>query len=68
MPSKFHQTPSMKNPWHPSDLDRLVWKTLDLALDAAMSLRIVKDFLVLDVFAEKPAPRRPRKKSLTKRR
>ena len=58
----------MKNPWNPSDLDRLVWKTLDLVVDAAMSLRIVKDFLALDVFAEKPAPRRPREKYLPKRR
>ena len=68
MPSKFNQIPSMKNPWHPSDLDRLVWKTIDLVVDAAMSLRIVKDFLALDVFAEGPAPRRPREKSLPKRR
>ena len=58
----------MKNPWHPSDLDRLVWKTIDLVVDAAMSLRIVKDFLALDVFAAKPTQRRPREKSLPKRR
>ena len=57
----------MKNPWHPSDLDRLVWKTIDLVVDAAMSLRIVKDFLALDLFAEEPTPRRPREKSLPKR-
>jgi hypothetical protein len=68
MPSKFHQTPSMKNLWNQSDLDRLAWKALDLIVDAAMSLQIVKDFLAIEVFEEKPTPRSPRKKSLAKRR
>jgi len=66
MPSKFHQIPSMKNLWNQSDLDRLAWKALDLVVDAAVSLRIVKDFLAIEVFEEKPTPRRPREKSLAK--
>lgn len=57
----------MKNLWNQSDLDRLAWKALDLVVDAAMSLRIVKDFLAIEVFEEKPTPRWQRKKSLAKR-
>jgi hypothetical protein len=58
----------MKNLWNQSDLDRLAWKALDLIVDAAMSLRIVKDLLAVEIFEEKPTPRSPRKKSLAKRR
>ncbi len=59
----------MKNLWNQSDLDRLAWKALDLVVDAAMSLRMVKDLLAVEVFEEKPTPRRrPREKSLAKRR
>ncbi len=58
----------MKNLWNQSDLDRLAWKALDLVVDAAMSLRVVKDLLALEVLEEKPTPRRPPEKSLAKRR
>jgi hypothetical protein len=68
MPSNFHETPSMKNPWSQNDLDRLIWKTLDLIVDAATSLQIVKDVLAIDLSEEKPTPRIPRRKSLAKRR
>lgn len=56
MPSKFHQIPSMKNPWSARDSERLAWKALDLAVDAVMSFRCVRDLLALEIFADKQPP------------
>jgi hypothetical protein len=67
MPSIFNKPPTMKNPWDAKDLDRLIWKTLDLAADAVTSLRCVRTMLsaVLSVAEVGPPPpkRPPRKKS-----
>ena len=52
MPSKFHQIPSMKNPWSARDSERLAWKALDLAVDAVMSLHWIRDLLAVEIFAE----------------
>jgi len=51
----------MKNPWDEKDLDRLIWKSLDLAADAVTSLRCVRTMLsaVLSV-AEAVPPRTKR--------
>jgi hypothetical protein len=69
MPSIFNKPPTMKNPWDAKDLDRLVWKTLDLAADAVTSLRCVRTMLaaVLSVAETVPPPpkRPPRRKTRT---
>ena len=64
MPSKFHQIPSMKNPWNKTDLDRLIWKTIDLVIDAATSLRPIKGLMALDVFGAKSLLREQREQSV----
>jgi hypothetical protein len=67
MPSKFHETLSMKKPWSQNDLDRLIWKTVDLAADAVTSLRCVRTILaaVVSVAEAVPPPnkRPPRRKT-----
>ena len=69
MPSIFNKPPTMKNPWDAKDLDRLVWKTLDLAVDAVTSMRCVRTILaaVLSVAEAVPPPpkRPPRRKTRT---
>jgi len=59
----------MKNPWDEKDLNRLIWKTLDLAADAVTSLRCVRTMLaaVLSVAEAVPPPpkRPPRRKTRT---
>ncbi len=67
MPSKFHQIPSMKNPWSARDSERLAWKALDLAVDAVMSLRWVRDMLALEIFAEMKPPQIMARKSVGRR-
>jgi hypothetical protein len=58
MASIFNKPPTMKNPWDAKDLDRLIWKTLDLAADAVTSLRCVRTMLsaVLSVAEVGPPP------------
>lgn len=47
-----------ENPWDPQDSDRLIWQALTLAMDAVLSLRIVRSLLAINPFAEmdQPAP------------
>lgn len=69
MSSIFNKPPTMENPWDEKDLNRLIWKTLDLAADAVTSLRCVRTMLaaVLSVAEAVPTPpkRPPRKKTRT---
>jgi len=69
MSSIFNKPPTMKNPWDEKDLNRLIWKTLDLAADAVTSLRCVRTMLaaVLSVAEAVPPPpkRPPRRKTRT---
>jgi hypothetical protein len=65
MSSIFNKPPTMKNPWDEKDLNRLIWKTLDLAADAVTSLRCVRTMLaaVLSVAEAVPPPsKRPRRR------
>jgi len=59
----------MKNPWDPKDLDRLIWKTLDLAADAVTSLRCVRNMLsaVLSVAEVGPPPAKRTSRKKTRR-
>jgi len=41
-----------ENPWDPQDSDRLIWQALTLAMDAVLSLRIVRSLLAINPFAE----------------
>jgi len=68
MASIFNKPPTMKNPWDAKDLDRLIWKTLDLATDAVTSLRCVRTMLsaVLSVAEAGPPP--PKRSSRKKNR
>jgi hypothetical protein len=55
------------NPWNPEDSDRLIWQALTLAIDAVLSLRIVRDLLAVNPFAEiaeaaSPAAPKPKRK------
>ena len=61
MASIFNKPPTMKNPWDAKDVDRLIWKTLDLAADAVTSLRCVRTMLaaVLSVAEVAPPPPKP---------
>jgi hypothetical protein len=67
MPSIFNKPPTMKNPWDEKDLNRLIWKTVDLAADAVTSLRCVRTILaaVVSVAEAVPPPnkRPPRRKT-----
>lgn len=59
----------MKNPWDEKDLNRLIWKTLDLAADAVTSLRCVRTMLaaVLSVAEVVPPPTKRPPRSKTRR-
>jgi hypothetical protein len=57
-----------ENPWDPQDSDRLIWQALTLAMDAVLSLRVVRDLLAINPFAETEAapaakPKRKRRES-----
>lgn len=57
-----------ENPWDPQDSDRLLWQALTLALDAVLSLRVVRSLLAINPFAEAEMvpvakPKRKRAKS-----
>jgi len=54
----------LENPWDPQDSDRLIWQALTLAMDAVLSLRIVRDLLSINPFAEPPeaTPSKPKRK------
>jgi hypothetical protein len=58
-----------ENPWDPEDSDRLIWQTLTLAMDAVLSLRVVRGLLAINPFADAveatPAtkPKRKRRES-----
>jgi len=41
-----------ENPWDPQDSDRLIWQALTLAMDAVLSLRVVRSLLAINPFAE----------------
>ena len=68
MPSIFNKPPTMNNPWNPSDLDRLVWKTLDLAADAVTSMRCVRTMLAAVLSVAEVAPPPPKRSSRKKNR
>jgi hypothetical protein len=58
-----------ENPWDPEDSDRLIWQALTLAMDAVLSLRVVRGLLAINPFADAveaaPAikPKRKRRES-----
>ena len=68
MPSKFHQIPSMKNPWSARDSERLAWKALDLAVDAVMSLHWIRDLMAIDILSDPRPAKRSRGKLASKAR
>jgi hypothetical protein len=54
-----------ENPWDPQDSDRLIWQALTLAMDAVLSLRLVRDLLSINPFAEpthEAVPIKPKRK------
>jgi hypothetical protein len=53
-----------ENPWDPQDSDRLVWQALTLAMDAVLSLRVVRSLLAINPFAVAPEamPSKPKRK------
>lgn len=53
-----------ENPWDPQDSDRLIWQALTLAMDAVLSLRIVRSLLAINPFAEaaQAAATKPKRK------
>ena len=51
----------LENPWDPQDSDRLIWQALTLAMDAVLSLRMVRDLLSINPFAEPPEEAAPTK-------
>jgi hypothetical protein len=54
----------INNPWDPQDSDRLIWQALTLAMDAVLSLRIVRSLLAINPFAEaaEAAQAKPKRK------
>ena len=68
MPSIFNKPPTMKNPWDAKDLDRLIWKTLDLAADAVTSMRCVRTMLAAVLSVAEVAPPPPKRSSRKKNR
>ena len=68
MPSIFNKPPTMKNPWDAKDIDRLIWKTLDLAADAVTSLRCVRTMLAAVLSMAEVAPPPPKPSSRRKAR
>lgn len=68
MPSIFNKPPTMKNPWDAKDLDRLMWKTLDLAADAVTSMRCVRTMLAAVLSVAEVAPPPPKQSSRRKAR
>jgi hypothetical protein len=68
MSSIFNKPPTMKNPWDAKDLDRLIWKSLDLAADAVTSLRCVRAMLAAVLSVAEAAPPPPKQSSRRKAR
>ena len=52
----------INNPWDPQDSDRLVWQALTLAMDAVLSLRVVRGLLAINPFAEVQVADKPKRK------
>jgi hypothetical protein len=63
MSSIFNKPPTMKNPWDEKDLNRLIWKTLDLAADAVTSMRCVRTMLAAVLSVAEVAPPPPKRSS-----